>query len=151
MRWTTKDAGLRGHYRGLLVSLLEISPYTALTMGGYEYFKRWLPGQPGSTTEWKVTLQKAAVGWASGLAGSLLCYPLDTVKRQLMLDGSKGFQSKYGGSMISCVRMLYREAGLRAFYGGGMFNALKSAPAAGLTLVMNDLFRSLSGFRTTTC
>merc|ERR1712232_1169860 len=121
MRWTTKEAGFRGHYRGLLVSLLEISPYTALSMGGYEYFKRWLPSHDRSGTHWKLNLQKAAVGWTSGLAGSLLCYPLDTVKRQLMLDGSHGFQSKYDGSMINCVRVLHREAGFRAFYNGGLF------------------------------
>lgn len=142
IRQTTRRHGWRGNYRGLLVSLLEIMPYTALSMGGYEYFKRLVPSDD--------PLRKFGIGWASGLVGSLVCYPLDTVKRQLMLDGSLGFQSKYSGSISTCMTVLYREEGVRAFYRGGLLNAIKSAPVAGLTFVFNDVFRNLLGFRPST-
>jgi len=148
IRQTKQTHGWRGNYRGLLVSVLEISPYTALSMGGYEYFKHMLPTQePGSSAAW-FALQKVAVGWTSGLAGSLICYPLDTVKRQLMLDGSAGFQSKYEGAITTCIRVMYQEGGVQSFYRGCLFNALKSAPCAGLALVINDALRSLLGFQT---
>mmetsp|Transcript_74063 Transcript_74063/g.214570 ORF Transcript_74063/g.214570 Transcript_74063/m.214570 type:complete len:305 (+) Transcript_74063:100-1014(+) len=147
VRQTTRQHGWRGNYRGLFVSVLEITPYTALTMGGYEYFKRLLPAESDGEGSVLGVLRKVGVGWITGLVGSLVCYPLDTVKRQLMLDGSTGFQSKYGGSTGTCMRILYHEAGLRAFYRGCLFNAFKSAPSAALTLVANDAFRNLLGFR----
>lgn len=143
---TTKQHGILGNYRGLLVSLLEITPYTGLSLGGYEYFKHFLPSDEKSQSSWWFQIQKLGVGWVSGLTGSLVCYPLDTIKRQLMLDGSLGFQSKYDGSIITCGRVLYCEGGVRSFYNGCLFNALKAAPSAALTLVINDVFRKLSGF-----
>lgn len=147
LRQTTRQHGLRGNYRGLLMSIVEITPYMALSMGGYEYFKRLLPSDEKSQSPLWFTLQKLGVGWLSGMTGSLVCYPMDTIKRQLMLDGSLGFQSKYDGSISKCVSVLYREGGLRPFYKGCLFNCLKSAPSAGLTLVINDVFRKLSGFK----
>merc|ERR1712087_970993 len=116
-------------------------------MGGFEYFKHMLPGDEAVRSSWWFVWQKVAVGWVSGLAGSLFCYPLDTVKRQLMLDGSTGFQSKYHGSIYTCVRVMHREGGVHAFYRGCLFNALKSAPASALALVANDLFRNFLGFK----
>jgi len=145
IRQTTRKHGWLGNYRGFVVSVAEIAPYTALSLGGYEYFKRLLPVE--GEEDWLGWARKAGVGWASGLTGSLVCYPLDTVKRQMMLDGSRGFQSRYDGSVRACVRLLYREGGLATFYRGCLFNALKSAPATGLTLVMNDIFRDFVGLR----
>jgi len=147
MRQTTRQHGWRGHYRGLLVSLLEITPYTGLSMGGYEYFKRLLPSDDAARASWWLQAQRVGVGSLSGLAASLFCYPMDTVKRQLMLDGSSGFRSRYAGSVCACVRVLYREGGLRVFYNGCLFNAIKSSMGAGLTFTINDLFRSLTGYR----
>merc|ERR1711879_187072 len=136
LRQTTKQHGLKGNYRGLFISVLEITPYMALSMGGYEYFKRLLPNTEQSQSSWWFSMQKLGVGWLSGMTGSLLCYPMDTVKRQLMLDGSLGFQSKYDASIVKCVKVLYSEGGVRPFYKGCLFNCLKSAPSAALTLVM---------------
>mmetsp|Transcript_19596 Transcript_19596/g.42823 ORF Transcript_19596/g.42823 Transcript_19596/m.42823 type:complete len:310 (-) Transcript_19596:93-1022(-) len=148
LRQTFTQHGLRGLYRGVLVSVAEISPYTALSMGGYEYFKRTLPTSEASQSAlWWQQMQKVGVGWLVGLVASLTCYPLDTVKRQLMLDGSLGFQSKYDGSVLKCVGVMYKEGGMHSFYRGCLFNALKSAPAAGLTFVVNDAFRAVAGFR----
>ena len=87
-------------------------------------------------------LGTVAIGWSSGLLASLVCYPLDTVKRQLMLDGGVGFAGKYDGRIVNCVSCLYKEAGLAAFYRGCFLNALKSAPATAMTFVLNDAIRS---------
>lgn len=148
LRQTTRQHGFQGNYRGLLISIIEITPYMALSMGGYEYFKRLLPSDEKSQSSWWFSIQKLGVGWLSGLTGSLVCYPMDTVKRQLMLDGALGFQSRYDGSIRKCVSVLCHEGGVQAFYRGCLFNCLKSAPSAGLTLVINDIFRKLSGFKT---
>merc|ERR1712046_543649 len=81
VRQTTRQSGFRGNYKGLGVSLIEITPYTGLSLGGYEYFKHLLPNDEKSQSSWWFTIRKLGVGWLSGLTGSLLCYPMDTVKR----------------------------------------------------------------------
>ncbi|GAB5355356.1 hypothetical protein AAMO2058_000198800 [Amorphochlora amoebiformis] len=134
---TMKNEGFLGFYRGLGVSILEIAPYIGIAMGGYEYLKAYVGNDP---------VRKLGAGWASGLIASLVCYPMDTVKRQLMLDGALGCQSRYNGEIYTCIKTLYKEAGIRAFFGGCLVNALKSSPTAALTFVMNDYLRVLVGY-----
>jgi solute carrier family 25 (adenine nucleotide translocator) protein 4/5/6/31 len=100
MKQTVQKDGVRGLYKGLLISLLEITPYTAIAMGGYEYFKSNLPEDKEFTSSWRSTLAKLGCGWVAGLCGSLTCYPLDTVKRQMMLDGAVGFKNKYNNRWV---------------------------------------------------
>ena len=138
---TYRSHGFLGLYRGLTISLLEITPYTAIALGGYEFSKDKI--QIGA--EWSNTMNNLACGWVSGLMASLFCYPMDTVKRQLMLDGSTGFKSRYNGSIINCIKVLYVEEGVMAFYRGCLLNALKSAPSCALTLVCNDAMKKLLG------
>lgn len=126
--------GLVGPYRGLLISLLEIMPYTAISLGGYEYIKACLSGsRVGSSS-------KLAASWLSGLCASLLCYPLDSVKRRLMVDGAKGGIA-YGGSIARCVSSVVRAEGFGGLYRGCVLNALKSAPTFAATATLNDLLK----------
>ena len=55
--------------------------------GGYEWAKAKLPPEHSTPTA------KLAAAWAVGMVGSLTCFPVDTVKRRIMLDGSPGFDS----------------------------------------------------------
>jgi len=135
--------GFQGLYRGLLISLIEITPYTALTLGGYEFVKTLLPKNKEFTVSWYSMFVKFGCAWVSGLCGSFICYPLDTVKRQMMLDGAAGFKSKYNNSILKCFTILYREGGIRTFYSGCLINVLKSAPATALIFVVNDLFKAI--------
>lgn len=124
--------GVAGPYRGLLVALLEIMPYTALSLGGYEYLKAGLGGADPSS--------RLAASWLSGLCASLVCYPLDSVKRRLMVDGAKGGVA-YGGSIARCVSSALRAEGIGGLYRGCVLNALKSAPTFAATATMNDLLK----------
>ncbi len=66
---------------GAGISLVEIAPYIAISFGGYEILKTYLPENPGPVA-------KLGVGWCAGVTASLCCYPLDTVKRRMMTDGA---------------------------------------------------------------
>jgi len=67
--------GLTGLYRGLLVAAFEITPYLAISLGGYEYLKGKLKEADRDSP-----LAKLAAAWGSGLCGSLFCFPIDTVR-----------------------------------------------------------------------
>jgi hypothetical protein len=71
---------------------------------------------------------------------------MDTVKRQLMLDGCKGFQAQYNNSIFFCIRTIYAKNGIQGFYRGCLLNALKAAPVAAIAFYMNDFLRRSMGF-----
>ena len=88
-RDVVRREGIVGLYKGLIISILEISPYVPISLRGYNFLKDNYSEHIATLTGPCVILSKLAVGWASGLMGSLTCYPLDTVKRVLMVDGSE--------------------------------------------------------------
>eukprot|EP00467_Chlorarachnion_reptans_P010249 CAMPEP_0114501540 /NCGR_PEP_ID=MMETSP0109-20121206/8550_1 /TAXON_ID=29199 /ORGANISM="Chlorarachnion reptans, Strain CCCM449" /LENGTH=255 /DNA_ID=CAMNT_0001679271 /DNA_START=272 /DNA_END=1039 /DNA_ORIENTATION=- len=137
-RTILQNEGIGGFYKGIGISLIEIAPYTAIAMGGYEHLRQYTGEDAWS---------KMMGGWFAGLCASLFCYPLDTVKRQLMLDGGQGCESKYNGQVLRCVRTMYQTKGIQGFYGGCLVNALKSSPAAAITFVLNDWLRGLVGYK----
>eukprot|EP00435_Cladocopium_sp_Y103_P027607 s69_g6.t2 len=98
VRQTWHRGGICGLYVGCLASMLEIAPYTAIAFTSYEGLKqRLLPGTTASSSIW---CRRVFAGLCSGVAATTFCYPLDTVRRQLMLDGALGFDSRYSGSAI---------------------------------------------------
>lgn len=137
-RQVVRAEGVLGLYKGLVISVVEITPYVTISLGGYNHLKTLVPEQYDNVGV------KLLLGWVSGLSGSLTCYPMDTVKRTLMLDGSSvtGGRNRFNGSIIRCVRQLHSEHGVLGFYRGCGVNAFKSGPATALTFVANDLLRA---------
>lgn len=85
---------------------------------------------------------KLGCGWLAGLTASLTCYPVDTLKRQLMVQGSAVAHNPGGGGGVrECAARMYKAGGVRIFYRGCLINALNSGPAAAITFVANDLLK----------
>jgi hypothetical protein len=144
---------------------VDTHTHTSITsnIGGFEYFKRRIP------EEHNTPAMKLAVAWTVGVAASLACFPIDTVKRRVMLDGTIGFkqsEAKEAMSNVSrsthnnnntsaprvervargtlvYVREMYNTGGIGVFYRGCILNALKSAPGAALTFVANDYLKAV--------
>ena len=156
VRATVAQGGL---YRGIVISLVEITPYIAISLGGFEWVKAKVVraergagscsggdgggGGEGDLAKLSPT-QSLAIGWGCGLVASLACYPLDTVKRRLMVAQASG---RDGGSVRSCCTRLWAEGGgvPALFYRGCAVNALKSSPAAAMTFTFNDMFKTWLG------
>lgn len=144
-RLVQRTEGWAGFYKGIKISLIEIMPYMAISMGGYEYLKTHIAfGNAKDETGWLYIWSKLGAGWLSGLTGSLVMFPVDTVKRQMMLDGSElaGSKIRYDGSISRCITLAFRKHGLRGFYRGCLINALTSGPTAAITFVANDMIRA---------
>lgn len=144
---TVANEGWRGLYKGMRVSLLEITPYMAISLGGYEYLKTHIHSfsvsEQGEGSSWMYLWSRLGAGWISGLGASLTMFPVDTVKRQMMLDGSQltGGTSRFQGSIWRCALASYRKAGLRGYYRGYLVVALTSGPSSAITYCTNDLIR----------
>lgn len=78
-----RHGGFPALYRGLTISALEIMPYTAISLGGYDLAKAHFNIEKGDSK----LFGSLGIGWAVGLVASFICYPLDTVKRHVMLSG----------------------------------------------------------------
>jgi solute carrier family 25 (adenine nucleotide translocator) protein 4/5/6/31 len=128
-----KSDGVKGLYQGFGVSVLGIIAYRACYFGGYDTLKRVL-FQDGKTS----ILFKFFVAQVVTAASGLFSYPLDTVRRRLMMQSGRK-DVMYTGTM-DCFRKIYQKEGGRAFFKGALSNILRGMGAS-LVLVLYDEFQ----------
>ena len=68
-----------------------------------------------------------------------MTYPLDTIRRRLMMQsGRKDFDKQYKGS-IDCHRKIMLKEGFRGFYGGFLANLIKSQSSVAALIVYDKI------------
>lgn len=145
-----KEGGALGLYRGLFISILEIMPYTAISLGGFHLAKSHMYISDGEQSSLS---SKLFIGWVVGLAASLICYPVDTIKRHVMLANDipqlrlvdSTCTTKKPLGILGCAKYIGQNKGFFGFYRGCLLNAFKSAPSAAISLVANDTLRNFMG------
>ncbi|CAE7613121.1 mcfB [Symbiodinium natans] len=136
---TWRHGGVRGLYAGCFASMLEIAPYSAIVFTAYEGIKqRLLPAGSTGNTGVLPSGPQILAGVTSGLTAASFCYPMDTIRRQLMLDGALGFDARYGGSLWKCCNSLWLQGGLLLFYRGWTATVLKAVPTVTITFLTKD-------------
>lgn len=125
-----KSDGYKGLYQGFGVSVLGIIAYRACYFGGYDTAKRVL------FTEGKTSiLFKFLVAQVVTAASGLVSYPLDTVRRRLMMQSGRK-EVMYTGTM-DCFAKIYKNEGGKAFFKGALSNIFRGMGAS-LVLVLYD-------------
>ena len=123
---TVKADGIRGLYRGFVISCTCIFVYRGLYFGLYDSLKPMLLGT-GNDISYVHTF---LLGWAVTVVSGLTAYPIDTVKRRMMM--TSGEKVKYSGS-IDCFRhILKNEGGARALFNGCGVNVVRGVAGAGV-------------------
>lgn len=128
-----KSDGTKGLYQGFGVSVLGIIAYRACYFGGYDTLKRVLFTEKNTPI-----LFKFAVAQAVTAASGLFSYPLDTIRRRLMMQSGRK-DVMYVGT-FDCIRKIYAKEGGRAFFKGALSNVLRGMGAS-LVLVLYDEFQ----------
>lgn len=126
-----KKDGLTGLYRGFSVSVLGIIVYRACYFGGYDWGKQYLFKDFRNANPFLLFLFAEVNTTLSGLAS----YPLDTVRRRLMMQSGREVML-YKGT-FDCARKIYAEKGLKAFYKGALSNVFRGTGGA-LVLVLYE-------------
>jgi len=126
-----KSDGLKGLYQGFGISVLGIIAYRACYFGGYDTLKRVLFSDGKNNSIFLKFLVAQAVTAFSGL----LSYPLDTVRRRLMMQSGRK-DVMYTGTM-DCFRKIAQNEGSRAFFKGALSNIFRGMGAS-LVLVLYD-------------
>jgi solute carrier family 25 (adenine nucleotide translocator) protein 4/5/6/31 len=120
--------GKGGVYNGFVVSCVGIVLYRGAYFGLYDTF---------AETELKGAgfLKKFALGYAVTVAAGLISYPLDTIRRRMMMTSGK-HAGKYKNS-LDCARKILVQDGMGAMYKGAGSNILRGLAGA-LVLVGFD-------------
>jgi len=129
-----KSDGLGGLYRGFNISVLGIIVYRACYFGGYDTAKKAV-----FTKDTSVVVKFMVAQVVTGISG-LVSYPLDTVRRRLMMQSGRA-DVMYTGT-LDCFAKIAKNEGTKAFFKGALSNIIRGAGGS-LVLVLYDEFQRM--------
>lgn len=130
-----KLGGVRMFYRGLIVGLVGVFPYSAIDMSTFEALKLTYVRSTGK--EEPGVLALLAFGSVSGSVGACSVYPLNLVRTRLQASGSPAHPRRYTG-IWDVVSVTYKQSGVRGFYIGLGPTLAKVIPAVSISYVVYE-------------
>jgi len=135
---TLKSDGVAGLYRGFVVSCVGIVVYRGCYFGFYDTLKPMLGPLSDNL------FAKFFLGWGVTIAAGLASYPLDTIRRRMMM--TSGQAVKYKGS-IDCGLQIIRGEGVSSLFKGAGANILRGVAGAGVLAGFDELKKYYMLFR----
>jgi solute carrier family 25 (adenine nucleotide translocator) protein 4/5/6/31 len=134
IRMVMGTSGIAGVYKGFVVSLFGAILFRSLYMGGYDSLKDYFQLDQGGVS----VLQKYFAAQAITTATGTFCYPIDTVKRRMMIHQGV---SETGGLVVitgrATIRAILEKEGIKGFYSGLSVNMIRGIGGA-LVLIGYD-------------
>lgn len=127
-----REEGMASFYNGLGPSLLGIAPYIAVNFCIFDLVKKSLPEKYQKRPETSM-----ATALVSATLATLMCYPLDTVRRQMQMKGSPY------DTVLDAFPGIVKRDGFIGLYRGFVPNALKNLPNSSIRLTTFDMVKSL--------
>lgn len=118
---TWKSDGFVGLYRGFMVSCVGIVVYRGFYFGLYDTLQPLLPVD--------TFIVNFFLGWMVTIVAGLLSYPLDTVRRRMMM--TSGAAVKYKSS-FDCMTQVIKNEGAASLMRGAGANILRGVAGAGV-------------------
>jgi len=128
-----KTDGILGVYRGFGISAIGIFIYRGFYFGLYDTVQGILPPTVKGNF-----FANFAIGWVVTTTAGLASYPIDTIRRRMMMTSGEGV--KYRSSMHAFTEILKNE-GVAAYFRGAGANILRGVAGAGV-LSGFDLFKA---------
>ncbi|KAI5701217.1 hypothetical protein M8J76_010434 [Diaphorina citri] len=128
--------GVRGLYRGYVCSLWAIFIYRAIYFGIFDTSKAMRSHNSGIFTTWCIAQS------VTTLAG-VVTYPLDTVRRRMMMQAGLPRQEVMYSSTGHCITKVIQLEGYRGFFKGLTSNLIRGIGAA-LVLVLYDEIKKVT-------
>lgn len=124
-RKTIASDGIAGLYRGFVISCVGIVVYRGLYFGMYDSIKPvLLTGDLADNF-----LASFLLGWGITIGAGLASYPIDTVRRRMMM--TSGQAVKYNSS-IDCFKQVIANEGVKSLFKGAGANILRAVAGAGV-------------------
>lgn len=128
---TLASDGFVGLYRGFVISCVGIFIYRGFYFGIFDSVKPLLP--ENLSDNFFVTF---LLGWSVTVTAGLASYPIDTIRRRMMMTSGEG--EKYKGS-IDCGRKILANEGIKSFFKGAGANILRGVAGAGVLAMYDKL------------
>ena len=142
MKKIWRSDGIKGFYKGYGIALVSVSMHRFVYLGGYDYIKsEFAATAEGANAKMQIVERFAAAQFVS-MAASTLHYPLDCVRRRLMMEAGRVEGERRYRNTIHCFRRVMAEEGMRGFYLGLGPNLVRCVGSA-LVLVSYDELKSL--------
>merc|ERR1712218_537012 len=136
---TLKSDGIQGLYRGFSISAVGIFIYRGMYFGLYDTLKPLVLGADAGVT------LSFFLGWAVTVTAGLMSYPIDTVRRRMMMTSGGGV--KYKGS-IDCFTQVLKNEGFMSLMKGAGANVLRCVAGAGVLAGFDKFKEVYIAFRT---
>ncbi|KAL8031518.1 hypothetical protein ABFX02_13G030900 [Erythranthe guttata] len=124
-RKTIKSDGIAGLYRGFNISVVGIIVYRGLYFGMYDSLK---PVVLIGTLE-DSFLASFMLGWGITIGAGLVSYPIDTVRRRMMMTSGEAVKYK---SSIDAFSQIIKKEGTKSLFKGAGANILRAVAGAGV-------------------
>jgi len=128
---TIKSDGIAGLYRGFVISCVGIFIYRGMYFGLYDSLKPILLGERPNP------VLSFFLGWVVTTVAGLGGYPIDTVRRRMMMTSGGGV--KYNGSM-DCFAKVIKAEGVGSLFKGAGANIMRGMGGAAV-LAFCDVFK----------
>jgi solute carrier family 25 (mitochondrial adenine nucleotide translocator), member 4/5/6/31 len=137
LRKVAASDGVGGLYKGFGISVVGIIAYRAAYFGMFDTGKVALFPDAKKANIFALWAFAQFVTVSAGIVS----YPLDTVRRRLMMmSGKKGSDIQYTGTWDCFVKIAQQE-GMKAFFKGSLSNVIRGTGGA-LVLVFYDKFQA---------
>ena len=130
---TMKSDGIRGLYRGFVISAVGIFVYRGLYFGLYDTLKPMLLGADVGF------LFSFLLGYTITVTAGVIAYPIDTIRRRMMM--TSGASVKYKNS-LDCGIQAVKKGGFMSLMRGAGANVLRGVAGAGV-LAGFDSFKAV--------
>ncbi|KAH8916519.1 putative ADP/ATP carrier of the mitochondrial inner membrane [Atractiella rhizophila] len=137
-RKTLASDGIAGLYRGFVPSVVGIIVYRGAYFGAYDSLKPIvlvgsLQGSFGASF---------ALGWGVTTAAGIISYPLDTIRRRMMMTSGGGVHYK---NMLDCGIQVVKAEGVGSLFKGAGANILRGVAGAGVLSMYDKLQEIMFG------
>lgn len=128
------EEGLKGFYRGINASIIQIMPYIGTVFLVYESSKKYI-----SNSNYLIPFSDILPGIISGTVGKTIVFPLDLIRKRLQVQGPT--RTKYFYKYIPVYNKIIKTGidiikseGILGLYKGWWISVLKTAPSTAITL-----------------
>jgi len=129
---TLASDGVSGLYRGFGPSVLGIIVYRGLYFGMYDSIK---PVVLTGKLEGNF-LASFALGWVVTTGAGIASYPLDTVRRRMMMTSGEAVKYK---SSLDAFSQIVKAEGVRSLFKGAGANILRGVAGAGVLSIYDQV------------
>lgn len=148
VRTVYRTEGARAFFRGVSTSVHGAVPYVGINFMAYEFLKaRVLERRGAEAGEPPGKLASLACGGVAGSAAMTVTYPLELVRRRMMVQGvligTEGSRP-YTGT-VDATRRIWAAEGFRGFFRGLWPNYFKVIPSMGIGFMTYEACKAWLG------